>query len=43
MKQCLENDIPAVGTAAMGGECDFCLYARSRTELTIKALQNKKK
>ena len=43
MKDCLEGDMPAVGTAAMGGECDFCLYAKARTELTLKSLQSKKK
>ena len=42
MKQCMEGEMPAVGTAAMGGECDFCAYARKRTELTIKALQKSK-
>lgn len=42
MKDCLEGDIPHVGTAAMGGPCDFCSYARSRTELTLKELQSKK-
>lgn len=39
MKKCLENDMPAVGTAAMGGECDYCLYAKARTELTLKSLK----
>ncbi len=40
MKACMENDqMPAVGTAAMGGPCDYCTYARQRTELTIKALR----
>lgn len=43
MKKCMDSDMPAVGTAAMGGECDYCSYARQRTELTIKALQNSKK
>ena len=43
MKDCLEGDMPAVGTAAMGGECDYCAYARSRTELTLKALSSRKK
>lgn len=38
MKQCLESDMPAVGKAAMGGECDFCTYARARTELTLAAV-----
>lgn len=40
MKQCLENDtMPPVGEAAMGGECDYCSYARARTELTLKTIQ----
>lgn len=39
IKACLETDMPPVGTAAMGGECDFCLYAKARTELTLKALK----
>ncbi len=43
MKETMEGDMPAVGTAAMGGECNFCSYARERTELTLKALQTKKK
>ena len=43
MKAAMESDsMPAVGEAAMGGECDFCSYARSRTELTLKALGAKK-
>ncbi|MBI1952474.1 PD-(D/E)XK nuclease family protein, partial [Candidatus Saccharibacteria bacterium] len=42
LKKCLEGDMPAVGTAAMGGECEHCAYARSRTELTLKALRSKK-
>ncbi len=41
MKECLEGNMPAVGVAAMGGECDFCSYAKQRTELTLKALQKK--
>jgi len=41
MKECLDGDMPPVGTAAMGGECDFCSYARSRTMLTIEALKKK--
>jgi CRISPR/Cas system-associated exonuclease Cas4 (RecB family) len=44
MKACLEDeDMPPVGTAAMGGPCEFCSYARSRTELTLKGLQAAKK
>lgn len=43
MKQCLDSAMPAVGKAAMGGTCEFCTYARRRTELTLKVLQTKKK
>lgn len=44
MKDCLEDDsMPPIGVAAMGGDCDFCTYARSRTELTLKDIQAKKK
>ena len=40
MKACLDDDaIPPVGEAAMGGACEFCMYARSRTELTLKSLR----
>ncbi len=42
MKECLDGDMPEVGTAAMGGPCEFCSYAKARTELTIKSLQGKK-
>jgi len=43
MKACMESDVmPSVGTAAMGGPCEFCTYARSRTELTLEALSKKK-
>jgi CRISPR/Cas system-associated exonuclease Cas4 (RecB family) len=42
MKQCMDNNsMPPVGDAAMGGPCEFCTYARSRTELTINELQSK--
>jgi CRISPR/Cas system-associated exonuclease Cas4 (RecB family) len=41
MKECLEGDMPAVGTAAMGGPCDFCTYAKQRTELTLRAIHSK--
>ncbi len=43
MKECMDGDMPAVGTAAMGGDCDFCTYARQRTELTLKAMQTSRK
>jgi hypothetical protein len=39
MKQVMDGEMPAVGKAAMGGECDFCAYAKARTELTLKALK----
>jgi CRISPR/Cas system-associated exonuclease Cas4 (RecB family) len=42
MKKCMEGDMPAVGQAAMGGDCDYCTYARARTELTLKHIQSKK-
>ncbi len=43
MKKTLDNDkMPAVGTAAMGGPCEHCEYARSRTELTLEALQKRR-
>lgn len=41
LKNCLEGEMPATGTAAMGGECEYCAYAKQRTELTLKALQKK--
>jgi len=43
MKECLEGDMPPVGKAVMGGDCEFCNYARQRTELTFKYLQKKQK
>lgn len=43
MKDCLESNMPAVGAAAMGGSCEFCAYARARTELTIGHLQQSNK
>jgi len=44
MKACMEDDrMPPVGDHIMGGPCEFCTYARTRTELTLKELQKKKK
>lgn len=40
MKQCLEGDMPEVGVAAMGGECEHCAYAKARTQLTLSAIKN---
>lgn len=39
MKSCMDGDMPPVGMAAMGGECDYCAYARERAKLTVQALQ----
>jgi CRISPR/Cas system-associated exonuclease Cas4 (RecB family) len=41
MKACLEADMPPVGQSIMGGECEHCAYARSRTALTLQALKQK--
>ncbi|MBP7807189.1 PD-(D/E)XK nuclease family protein [Candidatus Saccharibacteria bacterium] len=43
MKDCMEGDMPPVGQAAMGGDCDYCTYARKRTELTLKHVQKQTK
>ncbi len=44
MKQCMDTDtMPPVGVSIMGGACEFCTYARERTTLTLKALQNTRK
>lgn len=43
MKKVMDGDMPPVGSAAMGGPCDFCTYAKQRTELTLGHLQKKKK
>ncbi len=40
MKACMDSpDMPPIGTAAMGGDCDFCTYARARTELTLQHIK----
>lgn len=41
MKQCLDGGMPAVGDSIMGGECEYCAYARSRTTLTLNAIKSK--
>ena len=42
IKKTIDDDhMPAVGTAAMGGVCEFCTYARARTELTLAAIEPK--
>jgi hypothetical protein len=41
MKACMDGDMPAMGASIMGGECEFCAYARERTKLTLAALQKR--
>jgi len=43
MKACMEGDMPPMGVHIMGGPCEFCTYARQRTELTLAALRNTSK
>ncbi len=43
MKECMESEMPQVGKAAMGGDCDFCTYARQRTELTLESIKIRKR
>jgi len=39
IKAVLESDdLPRVGDAIMGGVCEFCSYAKARTELTLKEI-----
>lgn len=40
MKKTMEGEMPAVGVAIMGGPCEFCSYARARTELTLKHINS---
>ena len=35
IKDRLEGSIPPVGDSIMGGVCEYCSYAKSRTELTL--------
>ena len=42
IKQVLNEDsMPPVGSSAMGGACEFCSYARARTELTLDTINCK--
>ena len=41
MKVCIDGEMPPVGDSIMGGPCEYCTYARKRTELTVQALQAK--
>jgi hypothetical protein len=40
MKACMESDdMPEVGESAMGGSCEYCSYARARTQLTLSSIK----
>lgn len=42
MKAAMDSEkMPPVGKSIMGGECEFCAYARARTELTLNHIQKK--
>lgn len=41
MKRTMDGDMPPVGMAAMGGPCEFCEYAKARTQLTLNAIRKK--
>lgn len=43
MKACVDGEMPPIGQAAMGGECNFCSYAKQRTALTLQHLQSQPK
>jgi CRISPR/Cas system-associated exonuclease Cas4 (RecB family) len=44
IKDCLEGEMPnGIGKAVMGGDCEYCMYAKARTQLTINHLANKSK
>jgi hypothetical protein len=39
IKKCLDSDeLPPVGIAIMGGSCEFCNYAKTRSELTLNEI-----
>jgi CRISPR/Cas system-associated exonuclease Cas4 (RecB family) len=43
MKLAMESDMmPPVGDHIMGGPCEFCSYARARTELTLQSIKKDK-
>lgn len=43
MKACMDEDaMPPMGDSIMGGPCEFCSYAKQRTELTLKHLKQAK-
>lgn len=39
IKKCLEGPMPdKIGKATMGGDCEYCTYAKARTQLTLNHL-----
>lgn len=42
MKETMDGEMPEIGTSAMGGECEYCSYAKARTKLTLDALKDSK-
>jgi len=41
MKKCMDSEtMPPVGKAAMGGDCEYCLYAKARTQLTLNSMRS---
>jgi CRISPR/Cas system-associated exonuclease Cas4 (RecB family) len=43
MKVCMDGDMPPMGESIMGGPCEYCDYARRRTELTLQHVQKAKR
>lgn len=41
MKQTMDGEMPPVGKSGMGGPCEFCAYAKARTELTLNHIKKK--
>lgn len=41
MKTCMDGDIPPVGDSIMGGPCEYCEYAKNRTQLTLQYLKKR--
>ena len=44
MKKVMDSDdMPEIGSSAMGGPCEHCEYAKARTQLTLDALRMRNK
>jgi CRISPR/Cas system-associated exonuclease Cas4 (RecB family) len=43
MKVCMDGEMPPVGDSIMGGPCEFCTYAKARTELTVNEIKKRLK